>query len=128
MDHKEAAVHRIPLDSQDESVKRFFLTLPVDPQGSVVELNGHAVACVVPVPSENGEAETAWTDAKNDRRCDLIDKEIDGKLTPAEAVELHGLQQEMLRYRHKVAPLPIAAARKLHKELLGKKRPAASDA
>ena len=28
-------MHHIPLDSQDEAVKRFFLSLPVDPQGSV---------------------------------------------------------------------------------------------
>jgi hypothetical protein len=120
-------MHHISLDAQDESVKRFFLTLPVDPQGSLVELNGHAVACLLPVPAENGEADAEWTDAKNERRCDLIDKEIDGTLTPAEAVELHRLQQEMLRYRHKVAPLPIAAARKLHAELLGKKRRQAPD-
>lgn len=113
-------MHHIPLDSQDEAVKRFFLALAVDPHGSVVELNGKAVACVVPLPAQNGERESEWTDTKNERRCDLIDKEIDGTLTPAEAVELHGLQQEMLRYRHRVAPLPLAAARKLHRELLAK--------
>ena len=37
----------IALDSQDEAVKRFFLSLPVDPQGSVPQLHGQAVACVV---------------------------------------------------------------------------------
>jgi DNA-directed RNA polymerase subunit F len=41
-------------------------------------------------------------------------------LTPAEAVELQSLQQAMLKYRNKVAPLPIAAVRKLHDELLAK--------
>src|SRR5438132_3882560 len=109
-------MHSISLDAQDESVKRFFTTLPVDPQGSVLELTGHAVTCLVPVPSENGELDAEWTDAKNERRCDLLDKEIDGRLTPAEVVELHHLQQAMLRHRRKVAPLPIAAARKLHGE------------
>jgi hypothetical protein len=119
MEHMENAMNHILLDKQDEAVKRFFLSLPADAQGSVVELNGRAVACVVPVspsPEENGQ----WTEARNERRCDLIEKEIAGTLTPAEAVELQSLQQAMLKYRNKVAPLPIAAVRKLHDELLAK--------
>jgi hypothetical protein len=62
-----------------------------------------------------------WSDAKNNRRCDLIDREIDGPpLTPAEVVELAGLQEQMLRYRQRVAPLPIEDARRLHQELLAR--------
>jgi len=53
-----------------------------------------------------------WTDEKNARRCDLIDKEIDGRLTLQEAVELARLQSEMLAYRRRVAPLPIGDARR----------------
>jgi hypothetical protein len=55
MEHMENAMNHILLDKQDEAVKRFFLSLPADAQGSVVELNGRAVACVVPVsaPEEN---------------------------------------------------------------------------
>ena len=116
---KETAVNHIVLDSQDEAVKRFFLSLPDDSQGSVVELNGHAVACVLPPPKAMNGATEAWSDAKNNRRCDLIDREFDGPpLTPAEVVELAGLQAEMLRYRQRVAPLPIEDARRLHQELL----------
>ena len=108
----------IPLDSQDEAVKRFILSVPIDAEGSVLELNGQPVACLVPPVTENGESsDTPWTDEKDERRCDLIDREIDGKLTPAEAMELHRLQREMLRHRHKVAPLPLEDARKLHQEL-----------
>ena len=117
MDHTETAMNHILLDKQDEAVKRFFLSLSADSQGSVVELNGFALACVVPVSpaaEDNGE----WTEAKNERRCDLIDKEIDSTLDPAEAVELSRLQAEMLRYRRKVAPLPLDDARRLHQELL----------
>ncbi len=111
----------IQLDNQDEAVKRFILSVPVDAEGSVLELNGQAIACLVPPVAENGEnGDTAWTDEKDERRCDLIDREIDGKLTPAEAAELHRLQREMLRHRHKVAPLPLEDARKLHQELLAK--------
>ena len=60
----------------------------------------------------------AWTAEKDDRRCDLIDREINGSLTVEERTELSLLQQEMLDYRRQVAPLPIDAARKLHKSLI----------
>lgn len=120
MERKETDVHHIPLDSQDEAVKRFFLTLPVDSQGSVVELNGQAVACLLPVSAGAAKDNGAWTEAKNERRCDLIDKEIDGTLTAVEAIELRGLQQAMLQYRRRVAPLPLEGARRLHQELLAK--------
>ena len=114
-------MNHILLDKQDEAVKRFFLSLPADAQGSVVELDGQAVACVVPPPkSMNGTMEE-WNDAKNERRCDLIDREFNGPaLTPVEMVELAGLQEEMLRYRQRVAPLPIEDARRLHQELLAR--------
>ena len=114
-------MNHILLDKQDEAVKRFFLTLPVDAQGSVVELDGQAVACVLPPPKVTSGTTEVWTDAKNNRRCDLIDREFDGPpLTPAEIVELAGLQDEMLRYRQRVAPLPIESVRRLHQELLAK--------
>ena len=60
----------------------------------------------------------SWTEEKNERRCDLVDKEIDGTLTPEEADELEGLQKEMLAFRRKVAPLPIEEARRVHDQLL----------
>ncbi len=37
-------------------------------------------------------------------------------------MELHLLQREMLAHRHKVAPLPLAEARKLRQELLADDR------
>ena len=112
------AVQHIALESQDEAVKRFFLSLTVGVQGSVVEMNGQPIACLVPVAANGKDDDGEWTDAKNHRRCQLIDKEIDGTLTPQEVAELQQLQRAMLRYRHKVAPLPLAAARQLHQELL----------
>ena len=39
-------MERIELNSQGEAVKRFFLSLPVDAAGSLIELNGQAVARV----------------------------------------------------------------------------------
>lgn len=59
-----------------------------------------------------------WSDDKNHRRCQLIDKEIDGVLSEDEETELERLQGEMLAYRHMVAPLPLDDLRKFHQELL----------
>jgi hypothetical protein len=64
------------------------------------------------------------SEAKNERRCDLIDRKFDGPpLTPAESLELAQLQEQMLRYRQRVAPLPIEDARRLHQELLAQAGP-----
>ena len=64
--------------------------------------------------------EAEWTDEKNERRCELIDKDIDGTILPFERRELEELQRQMLAYRRKVAPLPLREAQKLHQELLNK--------
>ena len=63
-----------------------------------------------------------WNETRNARRCALIDKEIDAALTPAERVELELLQKQAVVYRDRVAPLPIEGARKLHEQLLARKR------
>lgn len=63
-----------------------------------------------------------WNETKNVRRCALIDKEIDGMLTPAERIELELLQRQAVAYRDCVAPLPIEGARKLHEQLLARER------
>src|SRR5437879_4685693 len=121
MNQRESAVNHINLNRQEEAIKRFFLSLPVDPEGAVVELDGHVVAHVFAAEAAadgNGENLGPWTDAKNARRCDLIDKEIDSRLTPAEARELKDLQRQMLRHVDRVAPLPLEDARRLHQELL----------
>jgi hypothetical protein len=112
----------VKVDGQDEAVKQFVLALTLDPGGSILELNGKAVACVVPAPKtvRGQPASGKWTDQKNARRCELIDREIDDVLTPEELVELQQLQDEMLRYQSRVAPWPIQAARRLHKKLLKK--------
>ena len=121
MDRKDSAVNHIALDKEDEAVKRFVLALPVDANGSVLELEGRAVACVVPIVEEPLQANGAWSEAKN-APLRLIDKEIDRTLSAGEAVELHLLQREMLAHRRKVAPLPLAEARKLRMRLLAKAR------
>jgi len=59
-----------------------------------------------------------WSDKKNARRFTLIDKEIDGSLTPAESVELNRLQAQIDDFLRRVAPLPITETRKLHAQLV----------
>jgi hypothetical protein len=117
-------VNHIRLDAEDDRVKQFFRSLPVDPRGLVLELEGRAVACILPAaPKEVGDGREEWTEAKNARRCGLIDHEIAGTLTPEEATELHQLQQEMLRHRRRVAPLPLDDPRRLHQQLLAQAGP-----
>jgi hypothetical protein len=110
-------MNHIALENQHEAVKRFVLSLPADPQGAVLELNGQPVAWLVPPVNAVANGDEAWTDAKNDRRCGLIDRKYAVGLTPAEAAELAVLQEQMLRYRQRVAPLPLDGARRLHQEL-----------
>jgi hypothetical protein len=114
---------RIELSSQGEAVQGFFLSLPVDADGSLIELNGQAVARVFAIGKDGNGAELhpgPWTEAKNRRRCELIDKDIDDHLTPEEAVELEALERQMDRHLRAVAPLPLEDARRLHQELLAK--------
>jgi len=108
----------VSLDGVAESVRQFVLAVAVDPAGSVLELDGRPVAWVVPAAPPAANGDEAWTDAKNQRRCDLIDRKYAGSLTPPEAVELARLQEQMLRHRQRVAPLPLQDARRLHLELL----------
>jgi hypothetical protein len=122
-EQRESTMSHIELETQGEAIKQFFLSLSVDPDGAVVELNGQALAHLMPISAcDNGESdeETPWTKQKNDRRCDLIDKDIDAKLTPEEARELEVLDRQMHRHLRKVAPLPLGDARRLHQELLAK--------
>jgi hypothetical protein len=108
----------VNLDGLDPAVRQVVLALAHDPAGSVLEVNGRPVAWVVPASTSAGNGDEAWTDAKNQRRCELIDRKYTANLTPAEAVELAQLQEEMLRHRRRVAPLPLEDARRLRQELL----------
>ncbi len=116
MSHIELATH-------GEAIKEFFLSLPDDREGAIVELNVRAVARLVPIqsgPDNTTSGENGWTKEKNTRRCFLIDREIDGTLTPEEGRELAVLQRQMLEHRERVAPLPLEATRRLYNELLAK--------
>jgi hypothetical protein len=113
----------VNLDTQPEVVRQFVLSLAASPDGTVLESAGRPIACVVPPPkSANGISvhEGEWTEEKNRRRFELIDRKYDNGLSPAEEAELALLQDAMYRYIDRVAPLPLNAVRDLHQELLQK--------
>jgi hypothetical protein len=64
--------------------------------------------------SGDGPNEGDWSDELNERRIELIDKDIQGNITPGERAELAELQRQAVAYRDWVAPLPIEGARRLH--------------
>jgi hypothetical protein len=107
------------LDAEPAAIRNVILPLSLDQAGTAVEVNGNVVAYIVPTSLKNGQQDEPWTDAKNDRRCDLIDKKYNGEpLSMDEEVELLNLQDEVSRHVRRVAPLPIDSARQLHQELL----------
>ena len=108
----------VNLDGADKLVREFVLAVAADPAGSVLEIDGRPVAWIVPAGTKSDKGDEAWTETKNQRRCDLIDRKYASSLTPEETVELGQLQEEMLRHRQRVAPLPLEDARRLHQELL----------
>ena len=72
--------------------------------------------------SGDGPNDGDWSDELNERRIELIDKDIQGNITTEERVELAELQRKAVAYRDRVAPLPIEGARRLHQQLLEMKR------
>lgn len=67
---------------------------------------------------ESGSEAVEWTDELNQRRFALIDKDIQGTLTPAKKVELAGLTRIMRQHVDTEANLPMEGARDLHRKLL----------
>jgi Subtilase family len=63
-----------------------------------------------------------WSDELNERRIQLIDKDIQGDITTEEHVELAELQRKAVAHRDREAPLPLEGARRLHQQLLDMKR------
>ena len=72
--------------------------------------------------SGHGPSGGDWSDELNERRIELIDKDIQGTITAGERAELAELQRKAVAYRDRVAPLPIEGARRLHQQLLEMKR------
>lgn len=60
----------------------------------------------------------SWTDEKNNRRVELIDKRIVGSIAPDELLELAELQQQAEAHFDSIAPPPMQGVQELHHELL----------
>jgi hypothetical protein len=104
------------IDRQPEAVRTFFEALSLDEEGSVVEMSGRRLAWVLPAVPGSSE----WNEAKNARRCLLIDRDIEGVISADESSELELLQEELQRHVERTAPLPLEFARQLHRQLLAK--------
>lgn len=87
---------------------------------SAVELLGQVVV-------QRLSVDVAWSDALNQRRFALIDKEIQQSLTPAESIELAGLTRIMRDHVETETNLPMNGARALHRKLLQLKATDASE-
>lgn len=104
-----------------ESTREFIRSIAQSPDGAVIEEDGRPSYRVIAYPPPPAVTpDPAWTAAENERRCDLIDKDIDGQLSPDERVELDELERRLELYVDAVAPLPLKPLRKLYQELLDK--------
>jgi len=72
----------------------------------------------VPVEVDQFDRPAVWTAELNRRRFELIDRDIQGTLTPAEHFELAGLTKLMREQVESEENLPMDGARALHKFLL----------
>jgi transcriptional regulator with XRE-family HTH domain len=73
--------------------------------------------------SKNGQQEAiVWTESRNARRCELIDRKVQDVITAEENDELERLQCALRQYIDRVAPLPMEGAKRLHAQLLRKRR------
>ena len=79
------------------------------------------------VALEKTPGDFIWSDALNQRRFALIDKEIQGTLTAAESLELAGLTRMLREHVESETNLPLDGARALHRKLLQLKSKGESD-
>ena len=108
-------MNHVDLNTTSEVIRQAILSFSAG--GTVFELDGRPVACLIPPPAVE-DKDDEWTASKNDRRFLLIDKELDGSITSLESIELDRLQAHMGRWLDKVAPLPMEHVRQLHRSLL----------
>ena len=107
----------IDVESHDEPVLQFLLSLPQDPGGTGLRVNGRTVFRIVPVLSPSPADTAGWSEERNARRAALIERDVLGSITPSEAIELEDLQDTLRRFRRTVAPLPLGETRRLLEEL-----------
>src|SRR5258708_5442524 len=88
-------MNHVNLNTASEVVRQVILSFTAN--GTVFELDGRPVACLIPPPTPADDAEE-WSNTKNARRFYLIDKEIDGSITAEEKQELRLLEDQFERF------------------------------
>jgi hypothetical protein len=68
-----------------------------------------------------GADDSQWSDEKDTRRLELIDKKIAGSITDGELVELAELQRQGEVHFDQIAPPPMSGVRELHQQLLNRR-------
>src|SRR5262245_5331387 len=112
-------MHHVNFNAVSDEVRQVILSFNAN--GTIFELDGRPIACLVPPPirpDDSGE----WSTTKNARRCYLIDRDIDGTITMQEKLELQTLEEQFEQFMDRVAPLPVDHVRQLHQALLDKVR------
>jgi hypothetical protein len=106
----------------DEHPGRPVYVLDVDRHESFVLLPSSEfdkVRLILEYDANNGE----WSDEKNARRIELIDKKIAGTIAPTESVELAMLQRQAEAHFDETAPPPMDGVAELHQQLLSRDQP-----
>ena len=104
----------LTLESLDVSVREFFHSLSNSHGDTVLIADGKPHFHIHHVEIDLNQS---WSIAKNARRFELIDREIDGSITTEEHKELESLQMDLRRYRRRVCSLPIGENQKLLQDL-----------
>lgn len=112
------STHCLPSDASDSDYRlaaiRAMLATFLD-SGVDAELFAEAVGQVL-LEDRHGSIE--WNSELNQRRFELIDKDIQETLTPAERAELAGLTRIMREQLETETNLPMEGAKELHRKLL----------
>lgn len=117
-------------------VELYFIDASLPPDADVAEYQDATIRAVIQTLLDSGMTREAvleamgcaatqqtadagnWNSKLNQRRFKLIDKEIQGVLTPAESVELAGLTRIMREHIESETNLPMEGAKELHRKLL----------
>lgn len=112
-----------PAEYRRSAIRAVLLTL--QDSGADIEILRAECASVL----FSGAATTSqpeWTAEMNQRRFELIDREIQGLLSPVEQMELESLTQALRCHVDSETLMPFSGAQALHRRLVGQK-PASTD-
>lgn len=108
---------RVEIDRTSDEVRKFLMTLNDEESVVILTLHGQPVLRVIQERLVSGVGSDDWTDEKNNRRCQLINKKYDTGVSAEEQKELDHLQMQLYRHREQELPLPYEFADRLFREL-----------